>query len=325
MARTPAPGAQVSGTVLRGDVTARDFADALDALGGLNPGRAVILVALAPPAPVSAAVVDLVVDELLARGADSVTVGAGRGVSAHALAAGLTGHTARGRTYDVIDVHDSLGTADLPVGSVLHGRPVSLAWSGATTRVVLARSVTDLAEGYGGALATLATIAAEVPGADPAEVAADLADHLAPHLCIIDATISSDGPDGRHQLRPADTGALVVGLDPLVVDATLAGLHGIDRAVSRPVAELLRRRGPPTGEVSGDLTPFDAFERPHPLIRDAWRRAEQAPGIGRVLAAARAGRGRGAELGQGAAGAVAHHDHRRGVEPVGRAVGPHPL
>ena len=101
------------GRVIRGDVTPAAFAAALDDLDLPRGGPALVVTALAPPTPVSAVVVDLVVDELAFSGHE-VAIGSAlrlvdrdRGVlsvEAMAARAGLGGRTARGTAYQVVDL-----------------------------------------------------------------------------------------------------------------------------------------------------------------------------------------------------------------------------
>jgi len=118
-------------------------------------GRAVVLTRLSQPTPVSAAVIEELVDLLFEGGCDDVLVAAALSIgdrdrghhSVQALAhtAGLTGRSRRGRPYEVVDLGASIAAATVPDTSVLAGRRVSSAWVEADVRVVLARSVTSSA------------------------------------------------------------------------------------------------------------------------------------------------------------------------------------
>lgn len=294
------PGVQpVACSVARGDDPTAALASVLADLDADLRGRAVVLTRLAQPTPASAAVVHALVD-LLDEGGCSEVVVAGslstadrdRGhlsVAGVARTAGLTGRTPRGTVYDVVDLHSSTMPAPVPPSSVLAGEPVSAQWVGAGVRVVLGRSVTEANDGFAGCLTTLLGAAPEVAGADPADVATDLLEHLPPALAVIDALVSSHGPDGARLVRELDTGAVVAGTDALLADSVLAALHGEDRSASRLVARALRRLGEPRGSVVGDLTPFAGWQPAHPLLRAAVRRASTDPAVGRVLAAATGG------------------------------------
>jgi len=270
-------------------------------------GRAVVLTRLSQPTPVSAAVIEELVDLLFEGGCDDVLVAAAlsigdrdrghRSVQALAHTAGLTGRSRRGRLYEVVDLGASTAPASVPDTSVLSGRSVSSAWADADVRVVLARSVTSLADAYDGCLATLLAAVPEVVGADPADVATDLLVHLPPALAVIDATVTSHGADGRHALRELTTESLIVASEALLADSTLAALLGQDRAGSRLVERALRVLGDPLGRVDGDLTPFTGVVRPHPLLVNAFRRAEAERSVARVLSAAVGGPDQGAGAG----------------------------
>ena len=146
-----------------------------------------------------------------------------RSVGALARAAGLTGHTGRGRPYAVVDLADDLVAAPVPASSALAEQVVSRAWSAADTRVVIGRAVTDLVDAYAGCLDTLLRVLPEVAGCEPADVAVDVLRHLAPHLAVVDATVTSGGADGNRILDARQTDTVVVATDPLLADATPRG------------------------------------------------------------------------------------------------------
>ena len=289
----------------RGDDAAGVLASALELLPVEMHGRAVVLARLAPQTPVSAVVLHELVDLLLDGGCSEVVVAAAlstqdrdrghRSVVALAREAGLTGRTPRGSSYDVIDLHASTVPAPVPPTSVLAARNVSAEWVGAGTRVVLGRSVTDVREGYAGCLATLLGAAPEIPGADPADVATDLLEHLPPTLAVVDASTSSHGPDGARLVRELPTQTVVAATDALLADCVLALLHGEDPSASRSVERALRAWGRPASKVAGDLTPFDGWQKVHPLVRTTVRAAAADPATGRVIAAATGGPDPGAE------------------------------
>ena len=293
--------------VVRGSGAATTFAQALVAIAPALRGRAVVLTRLSQPTPVSAAVIEELVDLLFEGGCDDVLLAAAlsigdrdrghRSVQALAHTAGLTGRSRRGRLYEMVDVGASTAPASVPDTSVLSGRSVSSAWADADVRVVLARSVTSLADAYDGCLATLLAAVPEVVGADPADVATDLLVHLPPALAVIDATVTSHGADGRHALRELTTESLIVANDTLLADSTLATLLGQDRAGSGLVERALRVLGEPLGRVDGDLTPFTGVVRPHPLLVNAFRRAGAERSVARVLSAAVGGPDQGAGAG----------------------------
>ncbi len=292
-------------SVARGDDRTATLGAALDHLTVDLHGRALVLTRLAQPAPVSAAVVHALVDLLVAGGCTEVVVAGSlstadrdrghHGVAGLARTAGLTGRTPRDNAYDVVDLHASTVPAPVPAGSVLAAEPVSAAWVRAGVRVVLGRSVTDAADGFAGCLSTLLGAAPEVAGADPADVVADLLDYLPPALAVVDAVVSSHGPDGARLVRELATGTVVAGTDALLADCVLATLHGEDRSASRLVERALRRLGEPAGAVVGDLAPFIGWRGVHPLLRAAVRRAGADRPVGRVLAAVTGGPDPGAD------------------------------
>ena len=135
--------------------------------------------------------------------------------SVHELArrAGLAGRTGRGRRYDLVDLLDEVVAAPVPATSVLDGRPVSTRWARADTRVVVARAVTDLVDGYAASLATLLGAARDVPQAEAADVVTDLLEHLAPTVVVVDALQASVGTDGGRVLDVVDSASILVATD----------------------------------------------------------------------------------------------------------------
>lgn len=227
---------------------------------------ATVLAALADAAPVDPRVVEAIVDILDGRGWGPVTV------VATGLDAGADRQTPRGTPYRLADVHTDLTGAPVPNSSVLHGRRVSTAWTRTGLRIALARSVTDLADGYAGCVDLLADVVEPTAEATRADLAADVLEHFPAEVAVVDALVTSHGLSGRGRLDPMDTAALVVGDDALLVDVVLARLLGLDPAVSRPVSAAMRSAGPPAvSEVSGDLTPFPGRRAAPAAVREAVR------------------------------------------------------
>ncbi|GAB3439590.1 hypothetical protein GCM10027517_13110 [Phycicoccus ginsengisoli] len=291
-------------TVVSGDgVTG--LAEACDRLALDPAGPAVVLVRVSPPTPASAAVVHAVVDLLHDRGCDDVAVGVRltvgdydrghRSATLLAVDAGLTGRTAAGHGYAVVDLGDDLTPTPVPETAVLHGHPCSALWAAARTRVVVARAVTDLVDGYAGSLATLLGAAPEVAGAEAADVAVDLLTHLPPGLVVIDALAPAAGADGARLPVLLDTGALVVATDPVLADTCVAALFGADRAASRLVARAVERLGPPAGWLDGRLPSPARPLGPHPRLRSVAAALADEPRLERVLHAAVGGADEGGE------------------------------
>ena len=278
------PDGPPAGIVVRGGSPA--LAEAVRRLVPTAYGKAVVLVRLSPPTPASASVVHTVVDALAEAGCE-VTVGSvlasrerdrgHRSVGALAHAAGLTGHTGRGRPYAVADLADDLVAAPVPPSSALAEQVVSRSWSAADTRVVIGRAVTDLVDAYAGCLDTLLRVLPEVAGCEPADVAVDVVRHLAPHLAVVDATATSGGADGNRILDAQQTDTVVVATDPLLADASLAALLGVDRSTSRLVERAIDVLGPPQGRVEGDLQPFAGVERGTPPRRPGGSSCDPGP------------------------------------------------
>lgn len=284
-------------------------ADALGAaIGRLEPswrGAAVVLTRLRQPTPASASVVHAVVDHLLDAGCTSVSVGASlhaydrdrghRSVTDLARQAGLLGRTGHGRPYELVDLGADLVAAPVPASSVLAGQRVSRLWTEGGVRVVVGRAVTDLVDGYAACLATLLGAAAEVAGADPADVAADVLAHLPPSLAVVDALSASVGPDGGRLPQPIDSRALVVATDLLAADSACAALLGLDRSASALVERAIASLGAPSGRTEGPLTALEGAHSAHPLARSAARAVAAEPRLARVLSAATGGPDDGAQ------------------------------
>lgn len=281
--------------VARGSSVAR-LSGAVDRLDPTLAGRAFVLARVSPPTPASAALVHAVVDLLHGRGCVEVVVAARLTVAdrdrGHAriddlvAAAGLGGRTPSGRPYAVADLGADLADAPVPETSVLHGRPCSTVWSGADTRVVVGRAVTDLVDGYAGSLATALTAVPEVPGADPADVVGDLLAHLPVHLAVVDALECAAGPDGARVPQLVGGGSVVAATDLVTADTAVAALLGHDRGSSRLMAAALTSSSPATGRVEGDLAPLVASTCPPVRVRSAARALCAEPRVERVLRAA---------------------------------------
>ena len=282
--------------VVRGNAPAALVATALAGLHSLGSGRAVVLVRLSQPSPVAATVVHAVVEELLRCGCGQVVVAGAvstadrdRGftdLGQLARLARLPGHTDSGMSYDLIDLWDSTVPAEVSPGSVLAGGAVSAAWMQADTRVVVGRSTTDIFDGYLGCLSTLIGVAPAIPGARPEDVVAAILEHAPPGLALVDATVSSDGPDGARLLREHETNTVIAATDAVLADVVLATLQGEDRSASRLVEHALRVRGEVMDRVEGDLARFESWRGVSPMVRAAACRAASHPRAGRVLAAA---------------------------------------
>ncbi|WP_406829330.1 hypothetical protein ABEG17_10010 [Pedococcus sp. KACC 23699] len=291
----------VAGTVVTGHGLT-SLADAVTRVAPPVQGPAVVLGRLSQPTPVAAALVHELVDVLVERGAVSVAIAfqlracdrdRGHGtVDDLARLAGLGGRTSRGRQYDVVDLSLEGDRTIAPETSVLHGIPLSTAWAGAGTRVLLGRAVTDLIDGYAAGLDTLLRAGEEVAGAAAADVVTDLLDLVPPSFVVVDALAPAVGPDGARLPYLLDSGVLVVGTDVLRVDGVVASLLGQDRGSSRLFAAARARR-----DRRGDLTPADPIEGlpaapllgargPHPAARGAAVRLAAEPALERVLVAA---------------------------------------
>ncbi|MDH6244435.1 hypothetical protein [Mycobacterium sp. OTB74] len=244
---------------------------------------AVIVVPLDSAAMPHPVVLHNVVDVLVELGW-TVTVGASlsprstdRGVTRvdDALAAtGYVGITERGNSYIGIDLSRDTCPAPCPPSSVLSGQGVSAAWSRGALRLLVARWTDDPHETFRGCVSAVLGCASVIPGAKPADVAADLVMHLPPTFAIIE---SPGADEDRHTLIASD--------DVVLTDVVAAVLHGEDPTRS-PLLDRCVQAGtlPPAYTIVGDVEPPAIRPRANQSVTDALRRLDQAmPDAGRVM------------------------------------------
>jgi hypothetical protein len=244
---------------------------------------AVIVVPLDPTAMPNPVVLHNVVDVLVELGWP-VAVGAAlspqvtdRGVTHVNKAftdAGYVGVTAGGSGYERIELSGDLLSAPCPRSSVLSGQRVSSAWARAALRIVVARWTDDPQEIFRGCVSAMLGCAGAIPGAAPADVAADVVTHLPPAFAIIEAP----GDD-------EDSHTLIASGDVVLTDVVGAVLHGEDPTASHLVDGCVRSRGlPPTYSIVRNGEPPAIRPTTKLSVTDALRRLDQwMPDAARIL------------------------------------------
>ena len=278
-------------------------AGARDVLAAVTPTAATprpactVVPTLSGPAAAAPDLVEDLVDRLAELGAGPVTVAVAltdadrrRGAVdavAEARALGYRGRTPARTTYELVDLLGATVPAAVPDAAVIAHREVGRAWALADVRVVVARLCTDAADGVAAALSALPLVVPPLPGVDAADVGTDVLRHLRPQLAVVDARVSSHGPDGVHNERPLETATVVVATDALLADVACALLTGLDPAASRHLSRALAVVGlPQPHRMLGDLTPFTGWQSSPPVLRAAVRSSETAPRLAAVLDAA---------------------------------------
>lgn len=230
---------------------------------------------------------------LVAGSADSSALWAGnRDVLALADLLGYSFATPGGREYDVVDLSEDLVEGGFEPGEVLAGSWLSRPWLEAHFRIVFTKNRSDEADGYALCLDTLLGALPLVDedyhyrlARDPGDVVAELSQRTPVHLALVDAVVSCHGSGGTRAPEPIVTDCLVSATDAWVADHVGALAMGLDPATSR-----LARRSPLTASgtlhdvtLHGELTVYEGWRPPHPLLRDATRRRDATPGWPRLV------------------------------------------
>jgi hypothetical protein len=244
---------------------------------------AVVLVPLHRPAMPNAGVLHDVIDALAELGWSAVTVGTAPSQQAtdlgttdvnNALAdAGYVGMTARGNSYTSIDLSRGLVSSLCPQSSVLAGAGVSSVWAQSGLRVVVARWTDDPQEVFRGCVSAVLNCADPIPGAAPADVAADIVMHLPPTVSIIEARRD------EHSYMLISSGSAVL------TDVVSAVLHGENPTASHLVDGCVQAHGLPENyRIVGDVEPLPVSATNKPSMSDALRRLDQSlPDAARIL------------------------------------------
>ena len=213
---------------------------------GPESQTAVILVPTSPSTLPSADTVHDVVDALADLGWSRVVVGGA--LSHRETDLGLTdvegvladaaypGNTHAARRYERADLSRAMTESACPPSSLLSGVPVSAEWAQAGLRVVVARWAPDVENAFRACIAALSACAADVPGAAPADVCADVALHFPPAFTIVEAAGAVDD---------AATPTLIAASDIVSTDVVSAVLHGVDPTASATVGACVRLIGLP--------------------------------------------------------------------------------
>jgi uncharacterized protein (DUF362 family) len=188
--------------------------------------------------------------------------------------AGYVGVTERGSSYVRLDMSRDVLPAPCPPSSVLSGQEISAAWTRAAVRLVVARWTHDPQEVFRGCVSAMLSCVRPIPGAEPADVAADMVTHLPPAFAIIEAP----GDD-------EDSHTLIASGDVVLTDVVGAVLHGEDPTASPLIERCVRTGGlPPAYSIVGNAEPPAIRPITRPSVTDALRRLDKSmPDAGRVL------------------------------------------
>jgi len=192
----------------------------------------------------------------------------------------------------LVDAWESVESAQVGDAYVIQGRPVPRAWQQAGIRVLLAPCATDAIDGHVLALDALRSLAPVIAGADPADVVMDLLQTMAPHISLVDAMVTSDGPAGSSVRRPVLTDAVVGSSSAILADLVGGVLLGADPLRPPLIAAVVDLLGLPGDfDVIGDLTPFDRIDYPAEQLLRSTRGAPDDRSVSRVVGAAMADEG----------------------------------
>jgi uncharacterized protein (DUF362 family) len=190
--------------------------------------------------------------------------------------------TARGRTYDIIDLADAPDHTVFPLGSALHGASIARAWVDADIRIVFAKNRTDEETGHALGLDTLIGV---LPLTDkglhyrrrrhPGDVVTALLAAAPVDFVLIDAITSAHGTGGRRSPAPIATNALIAASDIVLADYIGALKMGLDPAVSPILARVMHSYPlPQRYVVSGSIAPYAGWKNiPVSVLRSTQARA----------------------------------------------------
>ena len=133
--------------------------------------------------------------------------------------------TPAGRSYDIVDLNNTLDETAFPIESVLHGCAISRDWLDADMRIIFSKSRTDEVSGY---VLCLDTLIGVLPLIDkdlhyrkrrhPGDVVAALLCAAPVEFCLIDAIVASHGADGRRAPTAIDTDTIIAATDIVLAD-----------------------------------------------------------------------------------------------------------
>lgn len=199
--------------------------------------------------------------------------------------------TARGNSYDVVDLGEDLIEVEYPQGSALYGTGLARPWVEAHYRVGFAKNKTDEENFYALGLNNLLGV---LPLRDkdyhyrhrlkPWDVVPDLLRQTPVHFSIIDAVVSNHGSAGSRVPRPLATQTVIASTDLLLADWAAAVKMGVDPHASPLNARALRETGLPVGyEIVGDQSPYEGWVNVHPLVADSVRKRNEWTALSRAV------------------------------------------
>jgi hypothetical protein len=190
------------------------------------------------------------------------------------------------------DAWSFIEAAEVGDAHVIQGRPVPEAWQRADLRILLTPCATDALEGCALALAALSDLVPLIAGADPADVVTDVLQTMAPHVSLIDAMVTSDGPAGSSVRRPVHTDTVIASSSAVLADVVVAVLLGVDPLRPPLISAVVDVLGLPVDfTVIGDLTAFPGLVHPPEHLLRSTNAAPDARSVSRVMGAAMADEG----------------------------------
>ena len=200
--------------------------------------------------------------------------------------------TPMGRSYDIVDLNNTLDETAFPTESVLHGCAISRDWLDADMRIVFSKSRTDEVSGYALCLDTLIGV---LPLIDkdlhyrkrrhPGDVVAALLGAAPVQFCVIDAIV---GRARRRRTararrnRHPDT--IIAATDIVLADYVGALKMGLDPNISPTFARCLRTHPLPERYiVAGSLGCYRNWENVPALSLHAAGMRNQAETLDRLV------------------------------------------
>ncbi len=199
--------------------------------------------------------------------------------------------TPTGRSYDIVDLTDSLLETTFPIESVLHGCAISRHWLDADMRIVFSKNRTDEVSGYALCLDTLIGV---LPLIDkdlhyrkrrhPGDVVAALLRAAPVQFCLIDAIVAAHGAGGRRAPTAIITDTIIAATDIVLADYVGALKMGLDPNVSPTFARSIRTHPLPERYiVAGSLGCHRNWENVPVLARHAAGMRNQAETLDRLV------------------------------------------
>jgi uncharacterized protein (DUF362 family) len=195
--------------------------------------------------------------------------------------------TAKGRSYDIVDLHGELKApnASFSRSSI----PISKHWSEADFRINFAKNKTHEEHAYALCAHNLAGLTVTKDTVNTvgrriaAEVCLQVLRKAPPHFNIIDAFHSCHGGAGHRAPTQIQTHVFVASENALLADWVGAAKMGVDPHASPVNRAALKHIGLPTRyEICGDLSQYPFWRNVHPLILHSAQLRNRADGLGQI-------------------------------------------